>query len=56
MNFIKKTFGKSSSKSDCCGVQIIEVKSEESCCGTESAPEVNNCCGSEGAEKESCCG
>jgi hypothetical protein len=29
MSIFKKIFGKKDSKSDCCNVQIVEVKSEE---------------------------
>lgn len=42
-NLIQKLTGfmKGNKKNDCCGVQIIEVKEESSCCAAQTA---NACC------------
>lgn len=50
MNFFKRLTGKSTKSSDCCGVEIKEVESnqEKSCCGTSDINKGND-------QQTSCC-
>jgi hypothetical protein len=58
MNFIKKVTGQGKKGSDCCGIEIKEVKDvaqTDSCCGT-TVEANDSCCDSSDKNTESCCG
>lgn len=58
MNFIKKVTGQGKKKSDCCDIQIREVKEEvqnPGCCESSVAAS-DSCCEMSEKNTESCCG
>lgn len=56
-NIINIFLGGSSKKETCCGVEIKEVKSDETCCAKDVTPIDGACCDTEKTqETTSCCG
>ncbi|GLB59623.1 hypothetical protein [Cytobacillus sp. NCCP-133] len=51
MNFMKSLFGKQTSSSGCCGIEIKEVEKMQE----KSSQNVSTCCSFSEEEESSCC-